>query len=196
MSSAGTVTGRSQGIGVRRLLPALLGLLLVLAAASTSADGVRGSAGDQLDWPGSATDRYLDDDEVTIVLHAAAAKIATCTSDEAQVLNSAEPVWLVFGVGPQGRAVAAATRRQGAATAVEQCLLSVLNELEFGDHDGLPGSYSYPVVFDTTGEVRRHLPYPLVITQKRPLRLPLLSLPLDLSAEELERIEASLGAGR
>ncbi len=179
-----------------RMLLTVLPALLVLMAVSTAANGLRGSVADRLDWPGSATDRYLDGDEVAAVLHAAAAKISACASGNALPLSSAEPTWLVFGVGPQGRAMAAATRREGEPNGLELCLLSVLSELDFGEHDGPPGSYSYPVVLHATGDAVRNLPYPMVLSEERPLRLPLLSVPLDLPAAELDRIEARLGPGR
>ena len=172
------------------VLAALAALLLL--PTSTAADGLRGSAADRLDWPGSATDRYLDGEEVVAVLHGAAEGFAGCATKEAVGLLSEEPVWLRFGVGPKGRPVHSQVLRDGQLNALEGCILAVLTALEFGDHDGLPGEYSYPVVLQQQQGAVRNLPYPLVMESLEPLRLPLLTLPLDLSKDDQAAIVATL----
>jgi len=177
-----------------RALPGVLVLAaaVLLLAEPSAADGLRGSALDRLDWSGSATDRYLDGNEVVAVLHGAAAAFAACASGDLASPLPAEPVWLDFGVDPEGRAASAEVRQSAQPGGLNLCLLSALLELDFGDHDGMPGRYSYPVVLKRQGEGVRNLPYPVVLVVEEELLLPLLSLPLDLSAEDRAAIVKAL----
>ena len=102
------------------------------------------------------------------------------------------PLWLRFGVDPQGRATAGQLDGPGATSEPAKCLLSVLAGLQFGDHDGLPGRYSYPLVLQRHEDAVRNLPYPVVLVAETSLRLPLLTLPLDISPQDLAAIESSL----
>lgn len=169
-----------------------LAVAVLLPAEPSAADGLRGTARDRLDWPGSATDRYLDGEEVVAVLHGASAAFAACASGTAVPALPAEPVWLDFGVDPQGRAASAEVRRSVRPEGLDLCLLSALAKLDFGDHDGTPGRYSYPVVLRRDGEGVRNLPYPIVLVVEEALQLPLLTLPLDLSAEDRAAIVEAL----
>jgi hypothetical protein len=171
---------------------AVCGALVLLRPAPSAADGALGSTGDRLDWPGTATDRYLDGEEITAVLHAAAEAFAGCAAPEVLRDEGEAPLWLRFGVDPQGRAAAGQLEGPGATSEPAKCLLDVLAGLKFGDHDGLPGRYSYPLILQRHEDGVRNLPYPVVLVAQTELRLPLLSLPLDINPEDLAAIEASL----
>ena len=183
----GSGRGRWGAVGL-----AVCGAALLLCPAPLAADGAPGSTRDRLDWPGTATDRYLDGEEVVVVLHAAAEAFGACAAAEVLDGEGAEPLLLSFGVDPRGRAVGAQLDGPGVASAATDCLLSVLGGLEFGDHDGLPGRYSYPLVLQRHEDVVRNLPYPVVLVAEVELRLPLLTLPLDINSQDVASIEASL----
>tara|TARA_Y100001968_G_scaffold324801_1_gene364871 strand:+ start:2788 stop:3330 length:543 start_codon:yes stop_codon:yes gene_type:complete len=177
----------------------------MLTAADLHGEGLRGSAKDRLDWPGSPTDRYLDVHEVAGVLELLAADFAACITREHAARFTAEPLWIAFSVSAEGASQAAQLVGQGATVdgpglrdhqlppAVATCFLELLTQQRFPDHDGPALRYSYPLVFMLEQERVRNLPYPLVFAsppQHPPL--PLLSLPLSLSSAQRRQLEATL----
>jgi hypothetical protein len=48
---------------------------------------------------------------------------------------------------------------------------------------------SYPLVYEVDTRGARILPYPIVFTKPRPIRLPLLTLPLDTTPGEMKMLE-------
>jgi hypothetical protein len=180
---------RRVGVG---LLSVLLGFTALGASRDLNAEGMRGSSKDRLDWPGSTTDRYLDGDEVAAVLGDATDQFAGCASlDEITALEGA-PLWLKFSIDPQGRPEAQLPVETDTASPLYSCLLVALKALKFPEHDGAPGLYSYPIVLLIEEGVVRHVPYPVVLFEESVLSLPLLTLPPDLSQDDLEAIAAEL----
>ncbi len=175
------------------LLAALAGFAVLAVAHDLIAAGSRGSAKDRLDWSGSPTDRYLDGDELAEELGGAAGQFAACASIEGVGALDGEPVWLEFGIDPQGRPQP--TIRAGSSpsdTALMECLYGVLQGLEYPEHDGVLGSYSYPVVLLVEDGEVHNAPYPVVLSSDPALIVPLLTVPPDLSVDDLQAIAAEL----
>ena len=174
------------------LLAALLGLAVLAVAHDLTAAGSRGSAKDQLEWSGSPTDRYLDGDEVAEPLGMVTRQFAACASIEGVHALGGEPLWLEFGIDPKGRAQSTTGPDRPSEAVLTDCLYEVLGSLEFPEHDGVLGSYSYPVLLLVEDGEVRNIPYPVVLSNEPALIAPLLTVPPDLSADDLQAIAAEL----
>jgi len=183
---------RRQGRARVGLLGLLLGVTVLGASQDISAEGTRGSGKDRLDWPGSTTDRYLDAEEISAALAEATDEFAACASPEGVEALDGSPLWLTFSIDPQGRPQPQGVSEQDTVSPLYQCLLTTLKTVTFSDHDGVPGLYSYPIVFFVEEGAVQHAPYPVVLFEVPALRLPLLTLPPDLSQDDLEVIAAEL----
>jgi len=69
---------------------------------------------------------------------------------------------------------------------------AAVQSLDFGEHDGDPVEASYPLVYQVDRRGARVLPYPVVFTRPRAVRLPLLLLPADITAGEVRLLERVL----
>lgn len=174
----------------RLLLPPLLWLLSVPALAV--AQGPAGDPRDNLDATGTPTDRYLDAGELREVLHAANEEFYGCYRQHVRGTKEAGEVAVVFTVERSGAVSEARAELDRAPEALGPCLVDVLRGLEFDDHDGDPVIVSYPLVYQVDRQGARVLPYPVVFTKPRPVRLPLLVLPVDLTPGELRMLERVL----
>ena len=189
-----TNRGSSSSASGRVVVVALIAGLVALALArDLGAEGMRGSAKDRLDWPGSATDRYLDGDEVAAVLGAAAQQFSDCaTLPELAAPQAQSPNWLHFGIDSLGSVAGAQVVNDASPEALRECLLAALQSVAFPDHDGALIRYSYPVVLVAEAGAVRNIAYPVVLFDQPAIVLPLLSLPPDLAAEDREAIAAEL----
>lgn len=183
---------------MRGLSPVRVSILAALvggaafAVVGDLAAGGRGLAKDRLDWSGSPTDRYLDGDEVAERLGAGGAQFAACASVEGLGARDEQPYWLEFGIDPQGKAQLTGKQEGGRETELVECLYRALQALDFSEHDGPPGRYSYPVVLSVEDGAVRNTPYPIVLFTEPTLVVPLLTVPPDLSADDLQAIAAEL----
>ncbi len=165
---------------------------LVLQASVGWAQGVAGDPRDNLDHPGSPTDRYLDAGEIRDTLHGATDDFYQCFRTQARGTRDVSNVAVTFTVSRDGQAVAVTAELGGAPEALGPCLQQVIGELEFAGHDGDPVEVSYPLVYQVDQKGARVLPYPVVFTRPRPIRLPLLTLPIDATPGELRMLERIL----
>ena len=170
-------------------------LSLVVAAAIllpslAAAQGVGGAPRDRLSWPGSPTDRYLEPDEVRAVLHEATDAFYECFNAHVRGGVDVGETSVTLTVARDGSPTAVSIEGGLGVRAVPPCLKDVSEGLQFGDHDGDPLEISYPIVYQVDARRgARILPYPVVFTRPRPIRLPLLSLPIDFSAGEVRMLE-------
>ncbi len=173
-------------------------LLVALLLASPAWAQMGGQPTDRLDWPGTPTDRYLDAEEVRSVLHSASEPFFDCFVAFARGADASD-VGITFTIGRDGLATGFVAELGEAPPELGPCLEQITTELEFGDHDGDPFEVSYPLVYHVDKRGARILPYPVVFTRPRPVRLPLLGLPPDLSPGEIKMLELILtdetGAG-
>ena len=170
----------------------LLLLLLFVLPGVALAQGPAGDPRDNLDATGTPTDRYLDAGELREVLHAANEEFYGCYRKHVRGTKEAGEVAVVFTVERSGAVSEARAELERAPEALGPCLVEVLRGLEFDDHDGDPVIVSYPLVYQVDRQGARVLPYPVVFTKPRPVRLPLLVLPVDLSPGELRMLERIL----
>ena len=175
-----------------RALFSVSGLLCVLlTAGQAAAQGTGGDPKDRLDWPGSPTDRYLDAGEVRDTLHGATEGFFACFRDALRSKPEGGAS-VAFGVDRAGKAQDIQVEIGKAPESLRPCVEGVVSLLEFGDHDGDVLEVSYPLVYDVDAKGARILPYPIVFTKPRPVRLPLIALPLDVTAGELRMLELIL----
>ncbi|HCP44716.1 MAG TPA: hypothetical protein DIU15_01585 [Deltaproteobacteria bacterium] len=169
--------------------------LLCTWASLVAAAGPAGSPSDHLDAPGSPTDRYLDTSELLAVLHAANARFYQCF--RTHVRGGGEPgdVVVTFTVDTAGKTGEAEVEVSPGFRPLGACLQGVVDDLEFGEHDGDPMPVSYPLVYQVDRKGARVVPYPTVFVRSRTVRLPLLTLPPDLGLGELRMLEQVLLAG-
>lgn len=171
----------------------LLGFFAVLLiAGSAQAQGPAGDPRDRLDHPGAPTDRYLDPGEIRDVLHGATDAFYQCFRTHARGTRDVGDVAVTFTVGREGVVTEAMAEVGAAPESMGPCLQEVLRALEFAGHDGDPVEVSYPLVYQVDQRGARVLPYPVVFTKPRPVRLPLLVLPVDVSGGELKMLERIL----
>jgi len=166
------------------LLRLLLVSAVVLHASVAGAQGVAGDPRDNLDHPGSPTDRYLDAGEIRDTLHGATDDFYQCFRTQARGTRDVGDVAVTFTVSREGQAVAVLAELGGAPEALGPCLQQVIGELEFSGHDGDPVEVSYPLVYQVDQKGARVLPYPVVFTRPRPIRLPLDATPGELKMFE------------
>ncbi len=176
----------------RSISPWTLPCVLALLATSAWAEGPAGDPRDRLDHPGSPTDRYLDAGEIRDLLHGATDAFYQCFRTEARGTRDVGDVAVTFTVGQQGEVLEVSAELGGAPEALGPCLHSVVRGLEFPAHDGDPVQVSYPLVYQVDQRGARVLPYPVVFTRPRPVRLPLLVLPIDTTPGELKMLELIL----
>ncbi len=171
-------------------------LLVVLAGllgpAVARAQGPAGDPRDNLDHPGSPTDRYLDASELRDALHAVNGEFYACYRQHVRSTKEAGEVAVRFTVGPSGAVTDAFAEIDRAPAELGPCLVGVLQGMTFASHDGDPVEVSYPLVYQVDRQGARVLPYPVVFTKPRPVRLPLLVLPVDLGLGELRMLERIL----
>mgnify|MGYP006979904142 FL=1 len=172
----------------------LLVLAALLCASSAWAQGPAGDPKDRLDHPGAPTDRYLDPGEIRDVLHGVTDGFYGCFRSHARGTRDVGDVAVTFKVGGSGAVEGAIAEIGGAPEALGPCLVELLGTLEFAAHDGDPVEVSYPLVYQVDQRGARVLPYPVVFTKPRPVRLPLLSVPLDVAPGELTMLERILVA--
>ena len=165
---------------------------VLLQASSAWGQGTAGDPRDNLDHPGVPTDRYLDAGEIRDVLHGATDDFYQCFRTQARGTRDVGDVAVTFSVGRDGAIVEVTAELGGAPDALGPCLQDVVRALEFSDHDGDPVEVSYPLVYQVDQRGARVLAYPVVFTRPRPVRLPLLMLPIDISPGELKMLERIL----
>lgn len=175
---------------MRRALWVCLAALLVPGLAS--AQGPAGDPRDNLNHPGTPTDRYLDAGEIRDLLHGANDRFYACYREHVRGTKEAGDVAVSFSVAGSGEVTDAVAELGGAPDALGPCLVKVLGDLEFAGHDGDPVAVSYPLVYQVDRRGARVLPYPVVFTKPRPVRLPLLVLPASLEPGELRMLERIL----
>ena len=174
-----------------RLVPVVAALLLLAGAGAAQAQ-MGGQPTDRLDWPGTATDRYLDAEEVRTVLHSATDAFFDCFRQHVRQGSEASDVGITFTIGRDGLTTGFVPELADAPAELGSCLEVVVGGLDFGEHDGDPFEVSYPVVYQVDRGGARILPYPVVFTRPRPVRLPLLGLPPDFTAGEIRMLELIL----
>ena len=172
--------------------PAMWSLLALGVGAGAAWAGPAGDPKDRLNHPGSPTDRYLEPGEIRDVLHGATDAFYSCFRSEARGTRDVGDVAVTFTVGRAG-SVEVVTAEVGAAPeSLGPCLEAVVSALVFTGHDGDPVEVSYPLVYQVDQRGARVLPYPVVFTKPRAVRLPLLMLPLDIALGELTMLERIL----
>lgn len=169
--------------------------LLCAWGSFAAAAGPAGSPSDHLDAPGSPTDRYLDTSELLSVLHAANPRFYQCF--RTHVRGGGEPgdVVVTFTVDTAGKTGESEVEVSPGFRPLGACLQGVVDDLEFGEHDGDPMPVSYPLVYQVDRKGARVVPYPTVFVRSRTVRLPLLTLPPDLGLGELRMLEQVLLTG-
>jgi len=170
----------------------LLLMLLLCVPGLVLAQGPAGDPRDNLDHPGSPTDRYLDAAEIRDVMHATNDAFYGCYRTHVRGTKEAGEVAVRFTVTREGTVTDAAAEMDGAPPSLGPCLVDVLSALQFASHDGDPVQVSYPLVYQVDRKGARVLPYPVVFTKPRRVRLPLLVLPATISAGELAMLERIL----
>jgi hypothetical protein len=173
-----------------RLLAVLAAFAVLASAAPAAAQG--GRPMDALNWPGTATDRYLDAKEVRTVLHDASDVFFGCFRKHVRQGSAAGEVGITFTILRDGSVTDAIPQLGGAPEALGPCLEKMAGTLDFGEHDGDPFEVSYPLVYEADQRGARILPYPVVFTRPRPVRIPLLQLPLDITLGEVRMLELIL----
>lgn len=173
---------------MRRLLLLLLLAPLTLLAPGPARASMGGQPTDRLDWPGTPTDRYLDAEEVRTVLHAASDAFFDCFARFARGADASD-VGITFTIGRDGLIGGFVAELGVAPPELGTCLEQTTGELAFGEHDGDPFEVSYPLVYHVDARGARILPYPVVFTRPRPVRLPLLALPPDFTLGEIRMLE-------
>ncbi len=171
---------------------ACLVLALGVFGGAAHAQGPAGDPRDNLDHPGTPTDRYLDPGELREVLHLANDSFYGCYRTHVRGTKEAGEVAVRLSVGRDGKVFDAAAELDGAPPDLGPCLVGVLERLEFAAHDGDPVVVSYPLVYQVDRRGARVLPYPVVFTKPRAIRLPLMLLPVDIGAGELRMLERVL----
>jgi hypothetical protein len=169
----------------------LLVVLLAAAPIAAEAQGLGGRVSDRLDAPGSPTDRYLDSTEVRTTLHEANESFFMCfrrASGSRAGVGDASVEFIIERTGATSHGKAdLGTELPG----LKDCLEEAVGALVFDDHDGDPIEVAYPTVYVVDRKGARVLDYPVVFTRPRPVRLPLLLLPPNITHGEvllLERI--------
>jgi hypothetical protein len=164
---------------------------LGLAPEAAQGQGVGGDPKDRLNWPGSPTDRYLTAGEIRDRLHEATEDFFGCF--RASLRSRPEGgASVTFTVDGEGAAQAVEVDPGKAPESLVPCVQAVVVGIDFGGHDGDDVEVSYPLLYEVDTRGARVLPYPVVFTKPRPIRLPLLSLPLDVSAGEIRMLELIL----
>ena len=167
-------------------------VLLALPGVAT-AQGSGGDPADRLDAHGAPTDRYLDRVEIRDVLHGGTEAFFACFREHLRGDANPGDLSAVFFIERDG--VPSRVTIDGPETpeALSGCLVEAVAALRFDDHDGDPMEVSYPIVYQSTArQGARVVPYPLVFIRASAPRLPLLSLPPDLSAGEIVLLEKVL----
>ena len=166
-----------------------LAFAIGLLGGAAHAQGPAGDPRDNLDHPGTPTDRYLDPGELRDVLHQANDSFYGCYRTHVRGTREAGEVAVRFSVGRDGEVFDAAAELDGAPSNLGPCLVDVLERLEFAAHDGDPVVVSYPLVYQVDRQGARVLPYPVVFTKPRAIRLPLMLLPANIGVGELRMLE-------
>ncbi len=163
-------------------------LLAACVPSAAIAQGTGGDPHDRLDWPGSPTDRYLTSDEVRDRLHENTQGFFECF--RASLRSKPEGgASVTFAVHQDGKAQSIEVDPGKAPETLRPCVASVVAGIDFRTHDGDPLDVSYPLVYEVDTRGARILPYPIVFTKPRPIRLPLLTLPLDTTPGEMKMLE-------
>lgn len=170
----------------------LMYLSALLVPGLAAAQGPAGDPRDNLDHPGAPTDRYLDAGEIRDLLHGVNDQFYACYREHVRGTKEAGEVVVSFSVTQDGAVADAVAELDGAPAELGPCLVKVLSGLEFAEHDGDPVVVSYPLVYQVDRRGARVLPYPVVFTKPRPVRLPLLLLPTNIGPGELRMLERIL----
>ncbi len=172
---------------MRGLLLALLFLPSVAAA-----QGLGGRVSDRLDSQGSPTDRYLESAEVRAVIHAANDAFFQCFRRAARSRGGVGDASVEFTIERTGATSGARAELGTDLPGLGDCLEQAVAGLTFDDHDGDPVEVAYPTVYVVDRKGARVLDYPVVFTRPRPVRLPLLLLPPDVTHGEVLLLERLL----
>jgi len=165
------------------------GLLCFVLPGAALGQGMGGLPSDRLDWSGSPTDRYLEPSEIRTVLHDATETFYECFREHVRGGAAADQVAVTFRVPRSGRADQVVVELGHAPAGLGPCVEATVQGLDFGDHDGDPVEASYPLVYQVDRGGARVLPYPVVFTRPRVVRLPLLLLPADITPGEVRLLE-------
>lgn len=174
--------------------PFVLAVLAALVVGTARAGGVAGDGADRLDAPGSATDRYLSTEEIRGGLHAANGTFFACFREHLPGGRDPGETAARFRIPRTGRPEGVEIDSQHGSEALKQCLVGAFTAIPFSDHDGAVIDVAYPLVWQVDTKGARVIPYPVVFTRSRPIRVPLLLLPPDVSDAEITRIEKALEA--
>ncbi len=169
----------------------LLALLLLLPSAA-GAQGLGGKVTDRLDSAGSPTDRYLDSSEVRTVLHAANESFFLCFRRASGSRAGVGDASVEFTIERTGATSGVRADLGTDLPGLKDCLEAAAAALVFDDHDGDPVDVAYPTVYAVDKKGARVLDYPVVFTRPRPVRLPLLLLPPDVTHGEVLLLERLL----
>lgn len=166
--------------------------LLGIAGTPAFAAGPGGDVHDRLDATGSMTDRYLSPEEVRAVLHAHNDAFFQCF--RANLRGGVDPgeTGVTFVIGRDGKAVSIVLDSAHGPPALGSCVQTALSAIPFPDHDGEPMEVAYPLVWQVDREGARLLLYPIVFTRARPVRIPLVLLPPDVSDETVRAVTTAV----
>ncbi|MFT5586892.1 MAG: hypothetical protein ACI9VR_004495 [Cognaticolwellia sp.] len=138
---------------------------------------------ESLGTPGSVATRaaeldlYLTTPEVHALMMAQMGRFEQCYADSgASGRVTVGEVFVNFTIAPNGKAQGATIHvSKSGLEALDDCLLTQANTLEFRAHDEEPMQVGYPFVFmDAVLQ-----PYPMIFVQERPIELLWLHLPPD-----------------
>lgn len=175
-----------------RLIVTALAVLLLGAAGRARAGGVAGEASDRLDAPGSATDRYLSTEEIRAVLHAQNAAFFMCFRDHLPGGRDPGETSIRFQLPRDGKPTEVVAESAFGSPNLRSCLVDAVRAFTFADHDGAVLEVAYPLIWQVDTRGARVIPYPVVFTKPRPIRLPLLLLPPDTEPVQVDAVEAAL----
>ncbi len=167
-------------------------LLALLLPSVAGAQGLGGRATDRLDSAGSPTDRYLDSTEVRGVLHAANDSFFQCFRRASGSRAGVGDASVEFTIEREGTTSHVRAELGTELPGLRECLEAAAAALVFDDHDGDPVEVAYPTVYVVDRQGARVLDYPVVFTRPRPVRLPLLLLPPDVTHGEVLLLERLL----
>lgn len=170
----------------------LLLLALLLAPSFAAAQGLGGRQADRLDAPGSPTDRYLESSEIREALHAANDAFFQCFRQAAGSRGGVGDVSVDFVIERSGATSHAEVDLGSDLPGLADCLELAVAGIVFDEHDGDPVEVAYPTVYVVDRQGARFLDYPVVFTRPRPVRLPLLLLPPDVTHGEVLLLERLL----
>lgn len=167
-------------------------LVLCLLPGLAAAQGLGGRQTDRLDAPGSPTDRYLEATEIREVLHAANDAFFQCFRRASGSRGGVGDASVEFTIERSGATIRGRADLGTALPGLKDCLEAAVAALVFDEHDGDPVEVAYPTVYVVDRKGARVLDYPVVFTRPRPVRLPLLLLPPNITHGEVLLLERLL----